>query len=218
MFMDMNKSNFYTTCVIVAHPDDETLWMGGTMLMHSEWTFEVYTLCRASDPDRAPKFYRAISVYGASGRMADLDDGSSQQPLSDGDVQKTILEFLERRQFDRIITHGLRGEYTRHLRHEEVSRAVVSLWVEGKIHSDALWFFAYTDGDGEFLPRAATDSHLIFRLPEAVWKEKYRVITDVYGFAPESWEARTTPKIEAFRCFDSPSQLKKWIKYEGIQL
>lgn len=215
--MNRNKGNFHTTCVIVAHPDDETLWAGGTMLMHPAWTFEVYALCRASDPDRALKFRRALSVFGAVGNMADLDDGTEQRPLSPVEVQQTVLEFVGQRHFDCVITHGPAGEYTRHKRHEEISKAVVSLWNGGKIRSGALWLFAYSDGNGKFLPRAATDSHLMFRMPESVWKEKYRVITDVYGFEPESWEARTTPKIEAFRCFDSPSNLKKWLKHEGIK-
>ena len=29
--------------------------------------------------------------------------------------------------------------------------------------------------------------------------EKYRIVTEVYGFAMDSWEARTTPREEAFR-------------------
>ena len=42
--------------VIVAHPDDETLWTGGAILMHPEINWTVITLCRLSDPDRSPKF------------------------------------------------------------------------------------------------------------------------------------------------------------------
>ena len=45
--------------IIVAHPDDETLWAGGTILSHPEWSVFVISLCRASDTDRAPKFNRA---------------------------------------------------------------------------------------------------------------------------------------------------------------
>jgi hypothetical protein len=37
-----------------------------------------------------------------------------------------------------------------------------------------------------------------------VWLEKLRLITDVYGFGRDSWEARTTPREEGFWCFDSP--------------
>jgi hypothetical protein len=40
-----------------------------------------------------------------------------------------------------------------------------------------------------------------FELPAKVWGKKYRILTEIYGFAPDSWEAQTTPKVEAFRCF-----------------
>ena len=43
---------FENAVVIVAHPDDETLWAGGTILMHPETHWTILTLCRTSDPDR----------------------------------------------------------------------------------------------------------------------------------------------------------------------
>ena len=35
--------------VIVAHPDDETIWMGGTILKNKNWKWTILSLCRASD-------------------------------------------------------------------------------------------------------------------------------------------------------------------------
>ena len=37
------------TAVIVAHPCDETLWAGGTILSQPAWNWFIATLCRASD-------------------------------------------------------------------------------------------------------------------------------------------------------------------------
>jgi len=51
---------FENAVVIVAHPDDETLWAGGTILMHPETQWTILTLCRMSDPDRSPKFNKAM--------------------------------------------------------------------------------------------------------------------------------------------------------------
>ncbi len=62
----MNKE-IKRVAIIVAHPDDETLWAGGTILSHPEWECFVVSLCRKSDPDRAPKFKKVLEVLGADG-------------------------------------------------------------------------------------------------------------------------------------------------------
>ena len=46
--------------VIVAHPDDEIIWCGGTILMNPDLQWTVLVLCRGNDADRAPKFYRVL--------------------------------------------------------------------------------------------------------------------------------------------------------------
>lgn len=194
--VDGNES--LTAAVIVAHPDDETLWAGGMILAHRQWRWFVAALCRASDPNRAPRFYRALERLGATGAMADLDDGSTQPPLDEANMQQAVLSLLPQRHFDLLLTHGPAGEYTRHRRHEETSRAVVALWKEGTISAGALWLFAYEDGGRRYPPRADERADLRQVLSQDLWNEKYCIITEVYGFAADSWEARTTPREEAF--------------------
>ena len=46
-----------------------------------------------------------------------------------------------------------------------------------------------------------SSADLIVDLPKDIWQQKYRIITEVYGFGPDSFEARTTPRREAFRRF-----------------
>ena len=120
----IDKPAAKSVAVIVAHPDDETLWAGGTILSHPSWSWYIVTLCRAGDPDRAPKFFRVLQVLGATGKMADLDDGPDQNPLDESEVQATILSLLPPQHFDLVITHSPTGEYTRHRRHEEIGTQV----------------------------------------------------------------------------------------------
>lgn len=194
---------FKKCAVIVAHPDDETLWAGGTILMHPESEWTIVTLCRKSDPDRTPRFFRAIKKFSATGAMGNLDDGPEQSPLTSRSVQHEILQILPSNRFDLIITHGLNGEYTRHLRHEETAQAVMALWKTDRLFAGQIWRFAYEDGGRKYLPRAVEDADMQIRLPEDIWQRKYDIITDIYGFGPDSFEAGTTPREEAFWCFKS---------------
>jgi LmbE family N-acetylglucosaminyl deacetylase len=187
--------------VIVAHPDDETLWTGGLILMHpkAEWT--VITICRKSDPDRAQKFLKALEALNASGAMGDLDDGPEQIALSEQEIQDTIMGLLPSYKYDFILTHGTSGEYTRHLRHEETAQVVLKLWNAGKLQSEQVWSFAYEDGGKKYLPRPDRNADLMIELPDDLWRTKYGIITEIYGFSKDSFEARTTPRQEAFRRF-----------------
>jgi LmbE family N-acetylglucosaminyl deacetylase len=184
--------------VIVAHPDDETLWAGGLMLMHPEVKWTVVTICRRSDADRASRFFKALEEFGATGYMGNLDDGPEQSALSNSEVQQTIMELLPFDKFELIITHSTAGEYTRHLRHEETARAVMELWKTERLGAEQIWSFAYEDGGQKYLPRAERGADLQIELPKHIWQKKYDIITKIYSFSEDSFEARTTPRREAF--------------------
>ncbi len=189
----------YTNCaVIVAHPDDETLWAGGTMLLHPDSCWTVASLCRKSDADRAAKFHQALECYNAKGVMGDLNDGPEQTPLRTVDVEDAIIDLLPSDRYDLVLTHGLWGEYTSHRRHEEVAKAIMALREGGRLLAKEVWMFAYEDGAKKYLPRPIPDADVYVRLPRDVWERKYEIIRTIYGFEEESFEARTTPKEEAF--------------------
>jgi len=195
--------------IIVAHPDDETLWAGGTVLSHPNWDWKIYSLTRSSDPDRSKRFSEALFYLGAAGDMADLDDEPELDPIDPAEVKEAMLDMVESQRVDLVLTHGPRGEYTRHIRHEEVSGAVRELWMTGELKSDELWFFAYEDGGREYLPRPERGAE-INELPDEIWRQKRHLIEDIYGFDRESWEARACPRIEAFYKFKTRSSLEKW--------
>jgi LmbE family N-acetylglucosaminyl deacetylase len=200
-----------TVAIIVAHPDDETLWAGGTILSHPMWNCFIVSLCRGKDPDRAPRFYEALKILKSEGIMGDLDDGPDQEPLDKAEVEKAILGLLPSKHFELIITHNPLGEYTRHIRHEEVGEAVINLWSSDKISTSEIRLFAYEDGHKEYYPKAIENSAIYRTLTKRIWHRKYSIITEIYGFAKESWEAKTTPLAEAFWHFTHPFVAKKWL-------
>jgi len=204
---DQGSGKIARVAVIVAHPDDETLWAGGLLLSHPEWSLFIVALCRGEDTDRAPRFMKALERLGAKGAMGNLDDGPDQFPLSSKHVEDAILALLPRLDFDVLLTHAPQGEYTWHRRHGEVSRVVQALWRQGRIQAGALWQFAYEDGGGTSTPRPQKGASLQLSLSDGIWRQKFEIITAVYGFSEDSWEARAATHAEAFNCFTVPGSM-----------
>lgn len=215
--MKMGTEKLKEVAVIVAHPDDETLWAGGMILSQPSWRCFIATLCRASDTDRAPRFFQAVKALGAEGKMGDLDDGPEQVPLAENKLRKAILQLLPRKHFDLVISHNPAGEYTRHRRHEEIGKAIINLWDCGKLSTDELWTFAYEDGGKQYRPQPIKTATVYHVLPEAIWQKKYNIITATYGFQKDGFEAETTPRVEAFWQFTDPKESRRWLENKLFQ-
>ena len=149
-----------------------------------------------------------MQALQAEGIMGDLDDGPEQNPLDKKKLEETILHLLPQKHYDLIITHNPSGEYTQHARHEEVSRAVIKLWEDNVISAKELWIFAYEDGNKRYFPLAVENATSYQSLPNRIWQRKFDIITEIYGFGKDSWEAETTPKAEAFWKFSDPEEAK----------
>ena len=212
MNMDLYKffslNEYRKIAVIVAHPDDETLWVGGTMLVNPRADWSIHCLCRKSDPVRSVRFDNALKMFRAAGVMGDVYDGPNQLPDS-GEVEKEIREIFPGEEYDVVITHSPFGEYTRHARHEEVSRAVIKLFREGYFSARELWMFAYEDGGKKYLPRAIEQADVVYDLPQDVFEIKYKMITDIFGFTADEYEALVCPKKEAFWRFEKVEEIDK---------
>ena len=44
-----------------------------------------------------------------------------------------------------------------------------------------------------------------------IWHKKYNLIIKTYGFDKDSWEAKTTPKVEAFWAFTDALSTVEWL-------
>ncbi len=203
--------DFVSCLLIAAHPIDEMLWAGGLMLLHPQTRWTIITLTGKSNPERSAKFNRVMEHLGAKGIMGDLNESPEQKP-PEKDIRKTIQSLLPMDKFDLILTHSRWGEYTRNIMNEETSRAVMAMHTTGELPGKLLWMFAYEDGGGKYPSKASRDADIQVWLPELIWQEKYKLITELYGFAADSFEAKSCPKQEGFWQFGTTVTAKKEVK------
>jgi LmbE family N-acetylglucosaminyl deacetylase len=175
--------------IIVAHPDDETIWMGGTIikLKNIDWT--ILSLCRKSDQDRAPKFKKVCAHYKAHCLIYDLEDqGIMTVKESLLEIKNLIAEKFAKKKFAYIFTHGYNGEYG-HDRHVGVHLAVKDL-IENKIITcQKLFFFSYKLNAKKNIANNIKSSNFLIKLNSKELVKKKNIIDKIYGFNKNSFES-----------------------------
>ncbi|MBU2577024.1 MAG: PIG-L family deacetylase [Nanoarchaeota archaeon] len=184
--------------VIVAHPDDETIWMGGTILENiSKWDLTIISLCRKNDKDRAPKFKKVCKLFNARSFISDLDDSEEgdYKKISEQEIIERIQKFADK-EYDLIFTHGENGEYG-HIRHIEVHNTVEKMIKNEMLTCKQIFFFAYVR-DGAY---CAIDSNAnkFINLDNFETIGKKRIIRKIYGFKKKSFEFGSANKQESFK-------------------
>jgi LmbE family N-acetylglucosaminyl deacetylase len=188
--------------IIVAHPDDETIWMGGMILRNKLWKWTILSLCRASDTDRKPKFERVCKLYNATGLICDLED-EELKPIEIDNIINTIKGMLSKRNYDAVFTHGKNGEYG-HIRHMETYKAVNKMIEKKQLNASKVYFFNYEKGENlPFpnlrVPRPIKKSDRILNLNNKEIRLKRKIIKDIYGYPDEKgFELMSCNKIESF--------------------
>lgn len=171
---------------IVAHPDDETIWMGNQILKNKfDWT--VFSLCRANDMDRLPRFLKACSCYNAKPIITNLED-DKLHPVEIDDIIKLIDRNLKNKNYDILYTHGKNGEYG-HIRHKEVHVAVKKMINEKKLKIKRIFYFNYKKQNNYCIP--IKNKKHYFKLGKMELKEKKNIIMDIYGFKKGSFEEKS---------------------------
>ncbi len=180
---------------IVAHPDDEIIWMAGTILANfDKWDLTIISLCRKNDKDRAPKFKKVCKTLKAKCFMSDLED----QKLDDIPTEEVIkrIKRYSNKNYDYIFTHGKNGEYG-HKRHIDVNKAVKEMLKKKMILCKKIFFFSCTK-KGEFC-YANQESDKFIKLDKKQLKRKRYLIKNIYGFKENSFEYACCGGKEAFK-------------------
>jgi LmbE family N-acetylglucosaminyl deacetylase len=191
------------SAIIIAHPDDETIWSGGLILCHPQWDWTVLSLCRSDDPDRRGRFENVCKAKGITGLISDLDDGDPPAPIRPGgQIAGRIMQSLAAAAWDLCITHGRNGEYG-HRRHREVHAEVVALVRDGLLKCKELWTFAYDCDGATGACTPSCEANFLLDLTDQELAEKKRIIRQEYGYDDDSFEVTACVSPE---CFKRPSR------------
>ena len=190
----METKNKKKVLIIVAHPDDEVIWMGGTLLSNKDWDVTILSLCRKDDKDRAPRFRKACQILKAKGYMSDLED-EKLEDLPEHEIEKRILK-LAGKNYDYVFTHGKNGEYG-HKRHKEVYHAVNSMIKKGLLKCRKIFFFSYKKKGKYCYPDKNSDTFI--NLKNSSYSRKKDLIKEIYGFDKGGFEEVCCRKIETFK-------------------
>ena len=99
------------TAVVVAHPDDETLWAGGLLARYENFDVICCSI-PARDPERAIRFFEAVRTLGHYPILL---------PFAERDAQTLLghLHHLDLSRYNNVVTHNEEGEYG-HLHHQQL--------------------------------------------------------------------------------------------------
>lgn len=167
--------------LVVAHPDDESMWFGGLLLTHpGNWTVICCSIPRI-DPVRAWKFFDACASLNATPRLIPFPEPEPSQ-----DLHQIMLDLLDLHQFDLVVTHNEVGEYG-HRHHRNVHHRVVDTF-PGPI---------LCSGIGMDPGIRATRNGFEIELSPGMMAVKRRVIGRYNHYAPYGGIGRPVTKAEA---------------------
>jgi LmbE family N-acetylglucosaminyl deacetylase len=106
--------------MIVAHPDDESLFGGETLTLGGKWT--VVSVTCAQNERRRDEFIAAMTSIGANYTMLNHFDHLGSGNF-DARLDEQLAALLAEHPYEMVVTHNERGEYG-HRQHIAVHRAV----------------------------------------------------------------------------------------------
>ena len=138
--VDLDKAD---KLMIVAHPDDETIW-GGAHLYRDRGRYLVVCVTAGTDAERDEELHKAMTICEAQYLKLGFPDLNAQQQQDrwkniEDDISATLALIMSAKKWEWIVTHNPRGEYG-HRHHRKISRFVTSGFKK-LIHKDKLFYF-----------------------------------------------------------------------------
>ena len=114
--LEYRKEDVVDKIMFVAHPDDEAIFAGNTLLKESLW--RVISVTGGDDPVRRQEFENSMGMIGIN----EFEIWDFEDSLFKGfgeDVLDRIRKEIESREYSKIVTHNPDGEYG-HIQHKSL--------------------------------------------------------------------------------------------------
>jgi glycosyltransferase involved in cell wall biosynthesis len=162
--------------VIVAHPDDEILWFGGTILLHQDLAWTAACVTYNTQTPRGKDFLRVCGQIHARGILLGMEDAYNAL-LNEEVLENKLCQLLKKQQWHVVLTHNPSGEYG-HPHHRQVCRIVKKFWKK-----------SFQSGFG------AQNINGLVRLPPAIFSRK-RELFDFYQSAGKNERMKLYPPYQ----------------------
>ena len=132
-----------TNLMIVAHPDDETLW-GGAHLLDEDYLVVCVTC--GNDKNRVMEFQQALAISDDQYLMLDYPDKVNGKrddwATSLEFITEDLKEIMQIKNWDKIVTHNIDGEYG-HIHHKMLHDVVTSVYDNNSVKGSLYFFGKY---------------------------------------------------------------------------
>lgn len=176
--LKINNADQFKNVMIVAHPDDETLW-GGANLYKDKYF--VVCLTNGYNHQRSKEFRNTLNFTNNRGIILDypdLQDHAQDKWIESKEgIIKDLSTILNYNHWDKIVTHGPEGT-TGHIHHKKISEYVTKIARKKNILKN-LYYFGKVHKKGK-IPKnlhRITKTELKYKLDEiSFYKSRTREI------------------------------------------
>ena len=179
--LDLYNANKFKNIMIVAHPDDETLWGGANLIKEN---YFVISLTNNYNLVRAKEFMQIMNFTNNSGILLDYPD--TQDDIIDNwseveiGILKDLTTILNYKNWEKIVTYGPDGTYG-HIHHKKTSKFVTLTTKKLKKFNKLYYFGKYYDKDKipSNLPKIS-DKELQYKIKEISFYKSAKEGIDKY--------------------------------------